>query len=80
MIQPLFDRVLLKQVEQKQSSILLPDQTSDSILAEVVALGKDCKVVNVGDNVIFNKYATSPITHEGNNYLLIKEIDILATF
>ncbi len=80
MIKPLFDRVLLRQIDDRKSSILLPDNTADSSIAEVVALGTSDFTVAVGDKVVFNKFATSPVAYDGQNYLLIKETDILAKF
>ncbi len=78
MITPLFDRVLLKPTEHKSSSIIVTNDTADNI-AVVEAAGTDVKVVKIGDKVVFNKYATAVVKLDNNEYLLIKEIDILAT-
>ncbi|WP_443684394.1 co-chaperone GroES, partial [Phascolarctobacterium succinatutens] len=35
--------------------------------------------VNVGDEVIFAKYSGTPVKHQGKDYLILSERDILAT-
>ena len=77
MITPLFDRVLIEKVnEQNKSQLLITSNQPDNI-GIVVAVG-DVEKVNVGNKVMFNKYATTTIHADDKEYLLIKEIDILA--
>ena len=87
---PLGDRVVLKQVvaeETTKSGIVLPGQTKEKPqLAEVVAVGpggvvdgKEVEMlVSVGDMVIFAKYAGTEVELDGENYLVVKQNDILA--
>lgn len=78
-IKPLFDRVLLKPIkEEKKSSIILPDSTNKSSLTEVVALGEQSHSVKLGDKVLINQFAGSEFVLNNQNYILIKECDILA--
>ncbi len=78
-IKPLFDRVLLKPIkEEKKSSIILPDSTNKSSLTEVVALGEQSHSVELGDKVLINQFAGSEFVLNNQNYILIKECDILA--
>lgn len=83
-IQPLFDKVLIKpqKAEEKTASgIYIPDTAKQDKpqIGEVVAVGKDVKIIKVGQNVVFTKYGPTEITLESEDYLIVKEEDILAT-
>ena len=87
---PLGDRVVLKQVEAEEttkSGIVLPGQTKEKPQqAEVVAVGPGGVVdgkevtmlVSVGDKVIYSKYAGTEVELDGEEYLVVKQNDILA--
>ncbi len=87
---PLGDRVVLKQMEAEEttkSGIVLPGQTKEKPQqAEVVAVGPGGMVdgkevtmlVSVGDKVIYSKYAGTEVELEGEEYLVVKQNDILA--
>ena len=87
---PLGDRVVLKQLaaeETTKSGIVLPGQNKEKPQqAEVVAVGpggvvdgKEIKMeVNVGDQVVYSKYAGSEIKLEDEEYIIVKQNDILA--
>lgn len=87
---PLGDRVVLKQLiaeETTKSGIVLPGQNKEKPQqAEVVAVGpggiidgKEVKMeVNVGDQVIYSKYAGTDVTIEEDEYIIVKQNDILA--
>ena len=87
---PLGDRVVLKQVEAEEttkSGIVLPGQAQEKPQqAEVVAVGpggvvdgKEVKMeVAVGDKVIYSKYSGTEVKYEGEEYLIVKQDDILA--
>ena len=90
---PLGDRVVVKRDEAQSTTtggIVLPDTAKDKPhRGEVVAVGdghvKDdgTKVpltVKEGDSVIFSSYAGDDITLSDEEYLLLRESDILATF
>lgn len=89
-IKPLFDRVVLK-IEKEQTSnvggIFLPDMSKEkSQLATVVAVGegglvdgKETKMqVDVGDRVLFSKFAGTEFKYKDQDLLIIKQTDILA--
>ena len=87
---PLGDRVVLKQVEAEEttkSGIVLPGQNKEKPQqAEVVAVGPGGMVdgkevtmlVTVGDKVIYSKYAGTEVELDGEEYLVVKQNDILA--
>ena len=87
---PLFDRVVLKQLvaeETTKSGIVLPGQAQEKPQqAEVVAVGpggmvdgKEVKMeVAVGDQVIYSKYAGTEVKLDGEEYIIVKQNDILA--
>ena len=88
-ITPLFDRVVLKTIHEKneKSSIILPDSAEQKpILAKVCELGTGGIVnnqeidfkVKVGDKVLYNKYAGNEFNINGEEFILIKQTDILA--
>ena len=85
---PLADRVVLKQStpeEKTKSGIILTSQTQEKPQqAEVVAVGPgglvDGKEVTmqVGDVVIFSKYAGNEVKLDDEEYIIVKQSDILA--
>jgi len=90
-LRPLADRVVLKpiQVEEKtKGGIVLPDTAKDKPQeGEVIAVGpgrvldngtKLAPEVKVGDRVIYSKYSGSEVKIEGEEYLIVRESDILA--
>jgi chaperonin GroES len=89
-IKPLGDRVLIKRLEAKEQTkggILLPDTAKEKPQeAEVVAVGSgkktdDGKVIaltlKVGDKVLYGKYSGTEITIDDEEFLFVKEEDIL---
>jgi len=85
-IKPLADRVLVEPAaaETKTSSgIIIPDTAKEKPQkGTVVAVGKGTKdnpiTVSVGDSVLYGKYAGTELQHEGVDYIIMKESDILA--
>ena len=80
---PLADRVVLKQStpeEKTKSGIILTSQTQEKPQqAEVVAVGKEVTMhVKVGDVVIFSKYAGNEVKLDDEEYIIVKQSDILA--
>lgn len=87
---PLGDRVVLKQLvaeETTKSGIVLPGQNKEKPQqAEVVAVGpggmidgKEVKMeVNVGDKVIYSKYAGTDVKIDEDEFIIVKQSDILA--
>lgn len=89
-IKPLGDRVVIKMLEQEEttkSGIVLPGSAQEKPqLAEVVAVGPGAVVdgknvpmeVKVGDKVIMSKYAGTEVKFDGVEYTILKQSDILA--
>lgn len=87
---PLGDRVVLKQLEAEEttkSGIVLPGQSQEKPQqAEVVAVGPGGNVdgkevtmqVKIGDQVIYSKYAGTEVKLEDQEYIVVKQNDILA--
>ena len=86
---PLGDRVVLKQLvaeETTKSGIVLPGQSKEKPQqAEVIAVGpgvvegKEVKMeVKVGDQVIYSKYAGTEVKLDEDEYIIVKQNDILA--
>ena len=84
MIKPLNNYVLLKKekVEEKKigSIVLASTKKDDANDALIVALGNDVKnkELAVGDKVIYKEYSTTSFKDNNDEYLLIKDEDILA--
>ncbi len=90
-IRPLQDRVLVKRIEEElektKGGIIIPDTAKEKPQqGKVIAAGKgkvneDGKVtpldVKVGDTILFGKYAGSEIKLDGEEYLIMREEDIL---
>ncbi|HIU90596.1 MAG TPA: co-chaperone GroES [Candidatus Fimimonas merdipullorum] len=88
-LKPLFDKVVVKQIEKKESvgGIILPSAAQEKQeIATVVAVGeggvidgKEVKmVVKAGDKVLYSKYAGSQFKIDGEEVTIIKQSDILA--
>ena len=87
---PLADRVVLKQLEAEEttaSGIVLPGQSKEKPQqAEVIAVGPGGMVdgkevamqVKVGDKVIFSKYSGTEVKLDDEEYIIVKQSDILA--
>lgn len=87
---PLADRVVLKQStaeEKTKSGIILTSQTQEKPQqAEVVAVGPGGVIdgkevtmtVKVGDKVIFSKYAGNEVKLDEEEFIIVKQSDILA--
>ncbi len=87
---PLGDRVVLKQLEAEEttkSGIVLPGQNKEKPQqAEVIAVGpggmvdgKEVKMeVKVGEQVIYSKYSGTEVKIEDEEYIIVRQNDILA--
>jgi chaperonin GroES len=87
---PLYDRILVERVESEEKTaggIILPDTAKEKPQqGKIIAVGhgrrlEDGKLipleVKAGDKILFGKYAGSEIKIEGNEYLIMKEDDVL---
>ena len=85
-LQTLADRVVIKMVEAEEttkSGIILTGSAKEKPqIAEVIAVGpglKDNKMqVKVGDKVITSKFSGTEVKIDGEEYIIVKENDILA--
>ena len=90
-IKPLHDRLVVKPIEAEELSaggIVIPDNAKEKpTKGEVLAVGEGKALdngtvrtpkVKVGDKVIYGQYAGSAYKHEGVEYKIVKEDDILA--
>src|SRR6202166_2895004 len=89
-ITPLHDRVLVKRIEEKETvkgGIIIPDTAKEKPQeGEVIAVGegkieKGARVpldVKAGDRILFGKYSGSEIKIEDQEYLILREEEILA--
>ena len=90
-VKPLEDRVLLKPVEAEQKTaggIIIPDNAKEKPQkGEVIAVGpgkisdKGQKIemsIKKGDKVLYGKYSGTEITIDGEDYLIVREADVLA--
>lgn len=89
-IQPLGDRVLVEpkqESEEKIGSLYVPDTAKEKPQeGTVIAIGNGKYIegkqvpldVKVGDKVLYGKYAGTEIKQAGNEYLIVRESDILA--
>lgn len=86
-VKPLADRVLLKadKAETKTASgIIIPDaaqEKTQTAIVEAVGPGteKDPVTVKVGERIMYDKYSGTQIKIDGEEYLIVKMSDIIAT-
>jgi chaperonin GroES len=89
-IRPLNDRILVKRLEEETQTaggIIIPDSAQEKPAeGEIVAVGpgkmndagqRAAMDVNTGDRVLFSKYGGTDVKFDGENYLIMREDDIL---
>ena len=89
-IRPLNDRILVKRLEQEEKTaggIIIPDSAQEKPAeGEIVAVGpgkmndagqRAAMDVNAGDRVLFSKYGGTDVKFDGQNFLIMREDDIL---
>ena len=89
-IRPLHDRVIVKRVEEEKTSpggIVIPDSATEKpIQGEVIAVGKGKLLdsgklskldLKKGDKVLFGKYSGTEVKVGGDEYLVMREDDIM---
>ena len=87
---PLHDRVMVKRVEQEEKTsggIIIPDTAQEKPMeGEIVAVGsgtrtEDGKILELdvkpGDRVLFGKWSGTEVKIDGQDYLIMKESDIM---
>lgn len=92
-VRPLHDRILVRRMAEEEKTaggLIIPDTAKEKPQrGEVVATGKgrileDGKVlpleVKVGDKVLFSKYGGTDLKLDGQEFLMIKEEDVLGVF
>jgi chaperonin GroES len=92
-LKPLEDRVVVKPLEAEEKTgggIIIPDSAKEKPQkGEVIALGSGKTsdkgqqipmTVKKGDKVLYGKYAGTEVTVDGEDYLIMRESDILAVF
>lgn len=90
-LKPLGDRLIVEPVEQEEmtaSGIVLPETAKEKPMqGKVLAAGPGARKddgsraeldVQVGDTVLYAKYAGTEVKIDGNKYLILKESDVLA--
>lgn len=84
-IKPLADRVLVKPAlaeEKTVGGIIIPDSAKEKPLkGEVIAVGNGTKdeqmVLKAGDKVLYGKYAGTEIELDGEQFLIMRQSDVL---
>jgi chaperonin GroES len=89
-VRPLHDRILIKRIEDKETvkgGIIIPDTAKEKPQeAEVIAVGngkrnEEGKLVpldvKAGDRILFGKYSGTEIKLDGEEFLIIREEDVL---
>jgi chaperonin GroES len=92
-VKPLEDRVIVKALDAEEKTaggIIIPDNAKEKPQkGEVVAVGpgkisdegeKIAMSLKKGDKVLYGKYSGTEITIDGDEYLIMREGDVLATF
>jgi chaperonin GroES len=89
-LRPLYDRLVVKRIEEKeqmQGGIIIPDSAKEKPQeGEVIAVGKGKRLddgklipldVKVGDRILFGKYSGNDIKINGEEYLILREDEVL---
>ena len=82
-LQPLGDYIVAQAEEAESktaSGLYLPDAAKEKPkVSKVVAVGSAVKQVKVGDRIVYKTYSTTEVKVGKEDYILVKEEDILAT-
>jgi len=82
-IKPLADRVVAVREEvstKTASGLFLPESSKEKpVIAKVVAVGPDVKHLKPGDKIVYKEYSTTDLKVNDQEYLIVKEEDVLAT-
>jgi chaperonin GroES len=89
-IRPLYDRIVVKRIEEKETKVgglFIPDSAKEKPQeGEVVAVGQGKRNdegklipldVKAGDRILFGKYSGSDIKVDGNEYMIMREDEVL---
>jgi len=92
-LRPLHDRVIVKRLEEEKKTsggIIIPDNAQEKpVKGRVIAVGSgkvtdDGKVrpcdVKAGDEILFGKYSGTEVKIDGEEYVVMREDDIMAVF
>ena len=90
MLKPLADRVVIKMIESEETTksgiILAGNAQEKPQIAEVIEVGpgrlidgkREEMEVKKGDNVVVSKYGVTEVKYDGEDYIIVKQDDILA--
>lgn len=82
-LSPLADYVVAQAEEAETktaSGLYLPEKAAEKPkTAKVLAVGPDAKQVKTGDRIVYKSYSTTDVKVGNDEYILVKEEDILAT-
>lgn len=89
-IKPLYDRILIKRLESEQKTaagIIIPDTAQEKTqLGKVIAAGSGRiaedgstkpLIIKEGDTILFGKYSGTEVKFDGEEYLIVKEDEVL---
>ncbi len=89
-IRPLHDRIVVKRIEERETTrrgIIIPDSAQEKPQeAEIIAVGQGKRLedgklaaldLKAGDRVLFGKYSGNEIKLDGEEYLIMREDDVL---
>lgn len=89
-IRPLYDRIVVQRIEEKETvrgGIIIPDSAKEKPQeGKVLAIGKGKRLedgtllpldLQVGQRILFGKYSGNDITLDGEEYLLMREDEVL---
>lgn len=89
-LNPLYDRVVVKRLEEERTTkggIVIPDNAAEKpSRGKIIAIGSGklldngqvrALAVKVGDQVLFGKYSGTEVKLEGEDYIIMREEDIL---
>ncbi|HSW74460.1 MAG TPA: co-chaperone GroES [Candidatus Saccharimonadales bacterium] len=82
-VHPLADYIVAQAEEAKTktaSGLYLPEKSAEKPkVAKVVAVGAATRQIKVGDRIIYKSFSPTEVKVDGEDYLLVKEEDVLAT-
>jgi chaperonin GroES len=82
-LKPIGQRVVAQSIKAESktaSGLYLPEAVKEkSKIAEVKAVGDAVKDIKVGDRIVYKEYSTTELKLDGQEYIIVKAEDVLAT-
>ena len=79
-IKPLFDKVIVKAIEEVTTGLTIPGDSRDTPKNGIVVACADGLAIKENDKVMFGEYSGAKFKHDGEEFIMMREKEIFAIF